>query len=276
MTDEAWGRLYNRLESENLIPEQPVKNKKKFIRPVIFRYAASLILLYVCAITIWLLRNNGETSANMMMLSNENNSPTLVSGFEDGSVVYLTEGTTVHYPEHFTDNKRQVTLNGDAFFEITKNQEQPFYVDTDVATIKVLGTSFYVLSRSNSAFALQVRSGEVQITLKENGQSMNIRAGEMAKLESGHLLKSNNEEGTFADLFKLVHFKDESLSNVIRMINMNSRDIKLQITPEIADRRLNLTFSGDNPVAIAELICLALDLNYIQKDNIIHISQKNE
>ena len=63
---------------------------------------------------------------------------------EDGSQVTLQPKSKLSYPEHFNADKREVYLTGEAFFEVEKNPQKPFFVYSGKVTTKVLGTSFYV------------------------------------------------------------------------------------------------------------------------------------
>ena len=59
------------------------------------------------------------------MLTEENREkPTLVKTLEDGSVVYLAQESTLKYPEHFAEDKREVNLQGEAFFDVAKKPER--------------------------------------------------------------------------------------------------------------------------------------------------------
>lgn len=62
----------------------------------------------------------------------------------DGSKVWLSAASSLHYPTDFEIEKRVVTLKGEAYFEIAKNQVSPFIVNANGAEIQVLGTSFLV------------------------------------------------------------------------------------------------------------------------------------
>src|SRR5690606_37260897 len=62
----------------------------------------------------------------------------------DGSSVVLHRNSTLKYPQTFDSTKREVYLIGEAFFEITKNAEQPFFVYAGEVIAKVHGTSFSV------------------------------------------------------------------------------------------------------------------------------------
>ncbi|MDI1256565.1 MAG: FecR family protein [Flavobacterium sp.] len=63
----------------------------------------------------------------------------------DGTVVHLNSGTTLKYPVKFIANKnRQVFLDGEAYFDVTKDKTHPFIVNADKLNIRVLGTHFNV------------------------------------------------------------------------------------------------------------------------------------
>ena len=68
----------------------------------------------------------------------------------DGSVAWLNSGTTLKYPEQFTGKDRTVQLNGEGWFDITKNKEKPFIVKTPLHSIRVLGTTFNVYAYEES------------------------------------------------------------------------------------------------------------------------------
>lgn len=62
----------------------------------------------------------------------------------DGSVVYLNSESKIQYPENFSDAERTLMLEGEAFFEIAKDENRPFIVKTGNLDIRVLGTTFNV------------------------------------------------------------------------------------------------------------------------------------
>ena len=56
----------------------------------------------------------------------------------------LNTNSKLEYPENFDADTREVTLSGEAFFDIERDKTKPFIIHTDLANIEVLGTSFYV------------------------------------------------------------------------------------------------------------------------------------
>lgn len=96
----------------------------------------------------------------------------------DGSHVSLNSESSISYPEVFTDQTRNVTLSGEAYFEVTKNPEQRFIVSTPhQATVEVLGTSFNVEAFAHdSTIATTLVEGAVRF--KYEGKEVAIHPGE--------------------------------------------------------------------------------------------------
>ena len=271
--DIAWDKLYGRLEEDGLLnTESP--SKRKTININSLKWVAAIAILCLSIASILVFYNREPAQQDMLTLNNEESSATLVSTLEDGSVVYLSEYASLHYPTRFADNKREVSLQGDAFFDISKNAKRPFVIDTKFATIEVLGTSFNVKSNDNTPFSLSVKTGEVRIISKKGGRPAYVAAGETAILQSEKLYTAKTTDiEEFSRYLKQIHFKDERLADVIRVINTNSESIQLKISPAIENRLLTLTFSGTDPTTMAQLICMALNLKSNQDKNTITISE---
>lgn len=271
--NRAWDHLYQRLEKEGLLPEENEYNHK-------IRHIAPLRRLYVAAVLVaciffgwYFTRKTYFPEKELMVLYNEANAPTLATMLEDGSVVYLSGQTSLKYPNHFADDKREVILQGEAFFDVKKQSERPFFIDTDLARIEVVGTSFNIKNNHNASFLLSVREGEVRVTQKSRQQTLSVQAGETVLFDSEQLQLIRNTT-RFDDYFKYIHFKDESLGNIAKIINMHSDSTKLKIDPEIEMRYLTFTLPEKGNISeIAEVMCLVLKLQHSQQDNTIYISK---
>lgn len=89
----------------------------------------------------------------------------------DGTKVWLNAGSKLGYPKQFTGALREVTLEGEAYFDVTANKQQPFWVHTKAFTVKVVGTAFNIRAYADedSAAASLIRGAvEVEITGKKN------------------------------------------------------------------------------------------------------------
>ena len=65
---------------------------------------------------------------------------------EDGSEVWLNSESELIYPESFSETERRVTVSGEAYFKIAKDEERPFYVETGKQLVQVYGTEFNIRS----------------------------------------------------------------------------------------------------------------------------------
>jgi|GEM_PF-186337 len=93
---------------------------------------------------------------------------------EDGSQVKLSPNSSLSYPEHFLNTKREVYLTGEAVFVVAKNQEKPFFVYYNNIVTKVLGTSFKITTNpANRNAEVSVLTGRVQVFENENSASGN-------------------------------------------------------------------------------------------------------
>ena len=232
--------------------------------------AAAVALLCLLVSVTYLNRSGQDTDPNLLTRQNSETATTLVTTLEDGSVVYLAGNTSLKFPEHFSSDRREVSLQGNALFEVAGNRKQPFVIETEDTRIEVLGTAFNVKSNDSSPFELSVQRGEVKVTLKKDGQDIHVKAGETVTLLSRRLQLSMTPDPALFDRYtKRIRFKDEKLGNILRVINLQNPDIRLETTPELWNRTLTVTFSNDTPEAMAELICLALDLKKTRQDNMI-------
>lgn len=274
MADLAWDKLHDRLERDGLLNDNVVKREgATFNGRFALSLAASLVLI-ACA-TIYILSDLSGLKREMMILSNTE-STTLVKTLEDGSVVYLASGSQITYPSRFDKHKREITLRGDAFFEVAKDKNAPFVIDANVMKIKVLGTSFNVRTTDTLAPSLSVKTGLVQITLKSGRSGGKVAAGETATISEESLQVAPTIDITqFSRYSDQMHFKDERLSDVInvinRMTNSGAQGVTISLDKNLEERKLTATFTDNSPESIAQMICIALNLKYETKEDAILI-----
>ncbi|HMF71771.1 MAG TPA: FecR family protein [Flavitalea sp.] len=86
----------------------------------------------------------------------------------DGSVVWLKAGSRLEYPRKFDGEVREVTLVGEAFFDVAKDPEKPFIIHAADFTTRVLGTSFNIKAYGDDdAAEVVVVTGKVMVSAKE-------------------------------------------------------------------------------------------------------------
>ncbi len=108
----------------------------------------------------------------------------------DGSRVWLNAASSITYPGTFGDGRREVTLQGEAYFEVVKDAARPFVVNTETQQVTVLGTSFNINAYSNENFSkTTLLTGSVRVNPRSDG----------VILQNERVLKPNQQGITGAD-----------------------------------------------------------------------------
>ena len=90
----------------------------------------------------------------------------------DGTKVWLNADTRIHYPVQFGKLSREISLKGEAYFEVAKDTTRPFIVNTEGMKVKVLGTKFNVNSYQDDGRIYAIlEEGSVEVS---NGQDTQI------------------------------------------------------------------------------------------------------
>lgn len=271
-TDQAWSTLYNRLDKDGLITRS--EKSRPVLRQTAIRWVAAAVILLCTYLSIDYFDQTEQVADRYLLTRQNMETTTLATTLEDGSIVYLAGNAAIRYPEHFQPDRREISLKGNALFDITGNRTRPFVIETEETHIEVLGTAFHVNSDGSKPFELSVQRGMVKVTLKKNGQDVLVRAGETATLSSRKLLVSETRHtDQFARYTRQIRFKDERLADILRIININTKDIQLQTTPALEDRKLTVTFSDNSPETMAELICMALKLKCTRDKNVLTLHE---
>src|SRR5436190_2984925 len=131
---------------------------------------AFFIILVAGAIYLFTQKRTGNLLAQQAISSivTKNGSRTKIV-LPDGSQGWLNAGSNLDYNNStFNKDLREVTLNGEAYFDVTKNAEKPFIIHTKKMDVKVIGTAFNVRSYSyeKTAEASLIR-GTIEVTLKD-------------------------------------------------------------------------------------------------------------
>jgi len=96
----------------------------------------------------------------------------------DGTLVWINSSTIMKFPFNFSDNKREITINGEAYLEVAKDPEKPFIVHTDHGSVKVLGTQFNINTYDPEVMRVSLLDGAVQVNTVE--KKVSLKPGEEA------------------------------------------------------------------------------------------------
>lgn len=103
----------------------------------------------------------------------------------DGTQVWLNADSRLEFPDHFSGDRREVRLKGEAYFEVAKDKLHPFIVHNDYFTTRVLGTAFNVKAYSLRDAAVTLVEGKVQVSA--GSELMQLRPGQQAWMQQSQL-----------------------------------------------------------------------------------------
>ncbi|MBQ4913679.1 FecR domain-containing protein [Maribacter sp. MMG018] len=174
----------------------------------------------------------------------------LKTKLSDNSVVWLNSGSKMVYPATFSEDKREVYIEGEAIFEVAHNKEKPFYVVSGNQRIKVLGTVFGVTNyQDEGSINTVLKSGSVEISYQGDSKTsepmdkFRITPGTKAsynKKNKSIISEKVDVESYFSWRDGYLVFKQDDLRHIMKRI---SRYYNLKIVG-IEKISSNETFSG--------------------------------
>jgi len=272
-TDSAWNKLFNKLDSEQLVSSSEEVASVSIYSTWIKWAAVALILLTA---GVLFFNDSIFNREKIIVVQNPTHSETLVQTLTDGSVVYIASNTELRFPNQFKGEKRNVTLKGEAFFEVSHNREKPFVIETPEMIVEVLGTSFNLKSSEKGDFELMVETGLVRVSQKSDpaNRSM-VSAGEKLAIVNNSLVKTSSIDNNYTGWrMNRMHFKDERLSNIIQIINRNYQSNIILEPQALGERRMTVTFHDNSLETITNLICKSMMLKSEIQGQVIILSEE--
>ncbi len=169
--DEIEKRVWNRIQLLTVGKNLVVTPGRK--KNIWWKYAAAACLAgVIMLIGFTIIKNKNKPTPNVSIViakvrqgyleaTNKSDSAKIIR-LEDGSFITIYPGSTLAFPKHFAVDKREVYLDGDAFFKVSKNPNRPFFVYSNQIVTQVLGTSFEI-HKTEDKFEVDVKTGRVAV-----------------------------------------------------------------------------------------------------------------
>lgn len=116
----------------------------------------------------------------------------------DGTKVWLNSESKLVYPSGFLADVRKVYLEGEAYFEVTRNQRRPFIVQLPLINVKVLGTTFNVRAYGKEETAVTLATGRVEVSLPEQTDAANPADASHPESRPAKILLSPRQQITYS------------------------------------------------------------------------------
>lgn len=217
--EQAWEKVESRIHNQISSGQTTIR---KLISNPLYRVAAAILFAAVLLVSGYEVLYNPSASVAMLEVKATDkvlNTFTL----PDGTLVSLNSDTKVFYPKRFGRKTREVSIEGEAFFEVKPNKNKPFIIHAGKAQIRVLGTSFSVSAYPETKqVEVIVQTGRVQVMNKATEtlqtDELILTPGDKGTLvyASNTLQKTTNQDPNFlAWKTRNLIFKATSLREVI-------------------------------------------------------------
>lgn len=236
-TAAAWDKIQKKTQA----PPDAIPVKRATVFSLKRMAAAAAIIIFVTAAAVYLFRANKESSGQMISAIQNNQRVSL----PDGSVVTLRKGSTLRYPDNFGDKDRFVELNGEAFFEVERNEQKPFRITTSNAVVEVLGTSFLVRN-TDSLDQVVVSTGKVSFAERKNmANKVTLTKDQKAKLINSQLIRDTvlNTNDMAWQSGELI-FNNTALRQVAEDIS-HLYNVEIRLAPEVEKNADNITIKAE-------------------------------
>lgn len=243
----------------NTIISQNKKIKKPIVK-LITAFSAIAAVFLICFGAYYFILNQTTTISTELAHKTIHNLP-------DNSIVHLNAGSNINFNENSWNEKRTLTLDGEAYFKVAKGSK--FDVVTNSGTVSVLGTQFNVKNRGDN---FEVVCYEGLVSVKVNNKTVKLSAGDSFKLgivSENKIIKNapfwiNNESD----------FKSEPVINVIKEFER-----QYNVSVQIKNIDKSMLYTGrfvHNDINVAlKSITLPLNINYSKKGNEIIFNGEN-
>ncbi len=274
------------IEKEYLLFEQQIKQKPKPTKSFTFRqylrYAAVLAVALFVGYSVSEFKHLLPFADNSM-ISNEFYSPEgQISEFKlvDGTRVWLNSGTRIKVPVNYSAKNRKLSLEGEAFFEVTKDPSHPLYVHTRELSVKVMGTSFNISSYdSENLLEITLIEGLVGIKDANGNKICKLIPGEqLVYNKTNHSKFKHRIDTSPYEAWRdgRMIFKDRSLGYIAERLE-RWYNVEIDFAePTISDMKFTGTILKNKPLSqVLEILTLSapvrfdIKVNTDQKNNVV-------
>lgn len=297
----SWQKILHRLHSTSIssdFEEEDTYGRTYTLYQHIVKYAAIFILALLLGGTVGYFIYRVESPAPRIVSTYAPTGSKSCVTLPDGSQVWLNSGSHISYDTNFGKEERRLTIDGEAFFSVTKDKQHPFVVTSEGTSIRVLGTKFDMKAyKGDPCKRITLMEGSLCVTtdgnqqmLKPNQQALvlhkhiqlrDVKAKEYGSWMQGATLAQ--DEQTTAHDKKLptmivpttqsrtsLIFDNEPLSQIVKDLG-RTFNVKIQTEGKISDEVFYGDFrNGENLYQILDIISLTADVKYkIQKGMVI-------
>ncbi len=278
--EEAENRKKAWQDIQLLIARNVMRNRKKLIYRTAF---ASVMIASVIFAAIFVLHiHNRNTSQINALLSNARTEIVVPYGSKvklslpDSSTVWVNAGSTLSYNNSFSKSNRDVTLDGEAYFEVAKNRQLPFKVFANNVCVEAKGTSFNIESYRQNVTTTLI-TGTVLISSKYGGDQI-LRPNQSVCYNSINREFDKVKNVTNAELYS--SWKDNiwvirsmKMDEFIERLEKRYNVVIIENGCEFQNKRISASLSNETIEQVMRALKSTMGVEYSINKNVITLRQ---
>ena len=190
----------------------------------------------------------------------------------DGTLIFLNKGTVIKYSKDFDEDQRTVYLNGQAYFDVKRDESRPFIVESAKSNVHVLGTSFDFRTTDESSM-VNVNSGRVSFREIANPDNQVV----LEKDEQGILIgntiskKEGLDSESIAWRFEELVFRSTPLSEVVTTLEKFYK-VKIVVEEDIKGCLISSSFKGKSLDEVLSVLEAIAEIKSNETNGVLNLS----
>jgi transmembrane sensor len=269
--DREWQHFISTVQSKELDQKNPVR-KLYTSGSFWLKVAASVLIVITCGLAINFWRAGDE-----VIRFAATSDPRTVT-LPDGSTIIINRNSTVSYTKAFGKNDRAIDLSGEAFFEITRDEQKPFIIHAGKTEVEVLGTSFNVLAYDSlDQTSVTVKTGVVKFSVPALNKEVTLNAGQkgvFAKTTAALENFENDDPNFLSWETREIVFTESDLKTVVAVLS-KAYNVNIQLSAKNTDNCLvTARFDHQNLEAVLHVLQNTLNISYQINGNHVVITSE--
>ena len=262
--------------------EQGKRNRFRFslLLPSYRKYAAVFFISFIigaASVYLFLERNSFEKKQYFNEVYVPEGEKSMVT-LSDGTIVWLNSGSKLTYPSFFGNDKREVSIEGEAYFDVAENKAKPFIARTGSIRVRVLGTHFNLYDYpEDSIVHATLEKGAIEVTIGDNTNTIKIKPGQQflyALADKKYELKEVDTELYTSWIDNVLRFENAKLVEILKKME-RWYGVKIKMEEGLnLNEHFTISIKTESLKEILEMLAITTDLDYEIEGDIVRISKK--
>ncbi len=260
-TKQEWKKFKTNIQSVSI---KSTLKHKKLLR--IWQTAAAIVVIMLSALSFYTFYQPNDNNKVLMVRTVVPSGEKSKLELPDGTQVWINSASVLTYNTDYGRYNREVHLDGEAYFEVTKSEDLPFKVLTKDCEVKVLGTKFNVMAYTASPLT--------ETSLLEGKVDISLFNGINTEITQGQLVYANDQTGELhvvdANVQNIICWKDNILkfdnTPLIEVIEKLSKwygvKIDLKNSELLAQKRFTFTVKSESLSELLNIVKLVQPLKF--------------